>query len=222
MINQIFHVMSLHLGSYYFLSVRFRNMNFGQKHYNVKRHIMPICTVMRDVNLDLLWSCLPHFSNLKLLFSPLAIKSILWAYTSRLCKSCFWLNFPPLVLAFIDYSCLNQLLLYWFFILITLFFYYAIFYYALFLLCYFSWHSKEEVFLSHCLFILLYHMNQCILINFDSMFRWKFDNIKHFGLAAQWCLTLCHPVDYSLPVRDFPGRNTGVACHFFSSLVLTS
>lgn len=66
------------------------------------------------------------------------------------------LNFHPLVLAFIDYSCLNQLLLYWFFILIMLFFYYAIFYYALFLLCYFSWHSKEEVFLSHCLFILLY------------------------------------------------------------------
>lgn len=100
-------------------------------------------------------TCL-HFSNLKLLFSPLAIKSILWAYTWRLCKSCFSLNFHPLVLAFIDYSCLNQLLLYWFFILIMLFFYYAIFYYALFLLCYFSWHSKEEVFLSHCLFILLY------------------------------------------------------------------
>ena len=36
-------------------------------------------------------------------------------------------------------------------------------------------------------------------------------------LLAQWCLTLCDPVDYSPPgssVRaDSPGKNTGVGCH---------
>ena len=36
-------------------------------------------------------------------------------------------------------------------------------------------------------------------------------------LVAQWCLTLCDPMDYSLPCssvhRDSPGQNTGVGCH---------
>ena len=37
-------------------------------------------------------------------------------------------------------------------------------------------------------------------------------------LVAQSCLTLCDPMDCSLPgssvLRDFPGKNTGVDCHF--------
>ena len=36
-------------------------------------------------------------------------------------------------------------------------------------------------------------------------------------LVAQSCLTLCDPMDCSLPgssvLRDFPGKNTGVGCH---------
>ena len=36
--------------------------------------------------------------------------------------------------------------------------------------------------------------------------------------AAQLCLTLCNPMDYSPPGLlcpwDFPGKNTGVGCHF--------
>ena len=36
-------------------------------------------------------------------------------------------------------------------------------------------------------------------------------------LVAQSCLTLCNPMDYSLPAssvhRDYPGKNTGVGCH---------
>ena len=35
--------------------------------------------------------------------------------------------------------------------------------------------------------------------------------------VAQWCPTLCDPMDYSLPGpsvhRDSPGKNTGVGCH---------
>ena len=38
-------------------------------------------------------------------------------------------------------------------------------------------------------------------------------------LVAQSCLTLCDPMDYSLPGSsvhgDFPGKNTGVDCHAF-------
>ena len=36
-------------------------------------------------------------------------------------------------------------------------------------------------------------------------------------LVAQSCLTLCDPMDFSLPGSsvhgDFPGKNTGVGCH---------
>ena len=36
--------------------------------------------------------------------------------------------------------------------------------------------------------------------------------------AAQLCLTLCDPMDYSPPGSSvhgiFPGENTGVGCHF--------
>ena len=36
-------------------------------------------------------------------------------------------------------------------------------------------------------------------------------------LVAQLCLTLCDPMDCSLPSssvhEDFPGKNTGVGCH---------
>ena len=32
--------------------------------------------------------------------------------------------------------------------------------------------------------------------------------------VAQWCLTLCDPVEYSLHPRDSPGKNTGMGCHF--------
>ena len=39
-------------------------------------------------------------------------------------------------------------------------------------------------------------------------------------LVTQSCLTLCNPMDCSLPGtsvhRDSPGKNTGVACHAFS------
>ena len=35
--------------------------------------------------------------------------------------------------------------------------------------------------------------------------------------VAQWCLTLCNPMDSSLhqapPPWDFQGKNTGVGCH---------
>ena len=38
------------------------------------------------------------------------------------------------------------------------------------------------------------------------------------GLAAQSCLTLCSPMDCNPPGfsvhGDFPGKNTGVGCHF--------
>ena len=37
-------------------------------------------------------------------------------------------------------------------------------------------------------------------------------------MYAQLCLTLCDPMDYSLPVSSvhgiFPGKNTRVGCHF--------
>ena len=40
------------------------------------------------------------------------------------------------------------------------------------------------------------------------------------SLVIQLCLTLCGPLDYSLPGSscpwDFPGKNTGVGCHFLS------
>ena len=36
--------------------------------------------------------------------------------------------------------------------------------------------------------------------------------------VAQWCLTLCDPMDYSTPGSSVhgisPGKNTGVSCHF--------
>ena len=36
-------------------------------------------------------------------------------------------------------------------------------------------------------------------------------------LVAQWCLTLCNPMDRSLPGSSVhggsPGKNTGVGCH---------
>ena len=38
------------------------------------------------------------------------------------------------------------------------------------------------------------------------------------GLCAQSCLTLCDPMDCSLQGSypwNFPGKNTGVGCHFF-------
>ena len=37
-------------------------------------------------------------------------------------------------------------------------------------------------------------------------------------VVTQSCLTLCYPVDYSLPGSspwDSPGKNTGLGCHFF-------
>ena len=38
-------------------------------------------------------------------------------------------------------------------------------------------------------------------------------------LVAQSCLTLCDPMDYSLPGLsvhgDSPGKNTGMSCHSF-------
>ena len=48
-----------------------------------------------------------------------------------------------------------------------------------------------------------------------------------FVLVAQSCLTLCGPMDCSLPgssvPRDFPGKNTGVGCHFLlQGIFLTS
>ena len=57
-----------------------------------------------------------------------------------------------------------------------------------------------------------------------SLFPLWFDPHCHFwknwsaSEVAQWCLTLCKPMDCS-PTRllrpwDFPGKNTGVGCHF--------
>ena len=41
--------------------------------------------------------------------------------------------------------------------------------------------------------------------------------MKNESEVAQSCLTLCDPTDCSLPVLhpwDFPGKSTGVGCHF--------
>ena len=41
--------------------------------------------------------------------------------------------------------------------------------------------------------------------------------VINLGLVAQLCLTLCDPMDCSLPgfsaLRDLPGKNPGVGCH---------
>ena len=43
--------------------------------------------------------------------------------------------------------------------------------------------------------------------------------LAYVCLVAQLCLTLCDPMDCSLPCssvhEDSPGKNTGVGCHFF-------
>ena len=44
-------------------------------------------------------------------------------------------------------------------------------------------------------------------------------NVKGKVLVTQSCPTLCDPMDWMKPVRlfcpwDFPGKNTGVGCHF--------
>ena len=33
-------------------------------------------------------------------------------------------------------------------------------------------------------------------------------------VCAQSCLTLCNPMDRRAPLWNFPGKNTGVGCHF--------
>ena len=41
-------------------------------------------------------------------------------------------------------------------------------------------------------------------------------NTYSIVLVAQLCLTLCDPMDYSLPgssVHGFPSKNTGMGCH---------
>ena len=49
----------------------------------------------------------------------------------------------------------------------------------------------------------------------------KLSNVKKVKvLAAQLCLTLCDPIDCSLPgfcLWDSPGKNTGVGCILFST-----
>ena len=52
----------------------------------------------------------------------------------------------------------------------------------------------------------------------DVYFR-KYVNLKfQFSSVTQSCLTICHPMDCSLPgffcPWDFPGKNAGVDCHF--------
>ena len=47
----------------------------------------------------------------------------------------------------------------------------------------------------------------------------KFEQNPLLCIRAQSCPTLCHPMDWLLPDRllcpwDFPGKNTGVGCHF--------
>ena len=40
--------------------------------------------------------------------------------------------------------------------------------------------------------------------------------VKSESEVAQWCLTLCDPMDHNLPGScqwDFPGESTGVECH---------
>ena len=43
-----------------------------------------------------------------------------------------------------------------------------------------------------------------------------------YCLVAQSCLTLCDPMDCSPPGSpwDFPGKNTGVGCHFLLQITL--
>ena len=51
-----------------------------------------------------------------------------------------------------------------------------------------------------------------VYINIDTSI------IPDYAKSLQSCLTLCDPMDYSLPGSsypwDFPGKNTGVGCHF--------
>ena len=50
----------------------------------------------------------------------------------------------------------------------------------------------------------------------SAKLRWIFTDAYS---VAKMCPILCDPIDYSLPVSsahvwDFPGRKTGVGCHF--------
>ena len=53
-----------------------------------------------------------------------------------------------------------------------------------------------------------------LIFNFLS---WQKNPFSNLGLVAQSCLTLCDPMDYTLPGssvhRNSPGKNTGVDCH---------
>ena len=53
----------------------------------------------------------------------------------------------------------------------------------------------------------------------SNMEKWKFQSIMHYeSEVAQSCPTLYDPTDCSLPGSihpwDFPGKSTGVGCHF--------
>ena len=56
--------------------------------------------------------------------------------------------------------------------------------------------------------------NSSVMVS--AKIRWIF--MEAYSVVKM-CLILCNPMDYSLPVSsahvwDFPGRNTGVGCHF--------
>ena len=64
----------------------------------------------------------------------------------------------------------------------------------------------------------------CLTPNFSPSLEWA-ASIHSMKMASEWvsevthmCLTLCDPMDYSLTrflhPWDFPGKNTGVGCHF--------
>ena len=51
----------------------------------------------------------------------------------------------------------------------------------------------------------------------SDFLSWQKNPFSNLGLVAQSCLTLCDPMDYTLPGssvhRNSPGKNTGVDCH---------
>ena len=60
--------------------------------------------------------------------------------------------------------------------------------------------------------------NMCDLFDLCKIDNPTLTVCPFFKIVAQSCLTLCDPMDYSLPGSSvhgiFPGKNTGVDCHF--------
>ena len=68
-----------------------------------------------------------------------------------------------------------------------------------------------DVYICVCVYMYIYICVYVYIWSYVFMF------IAVLCLVAQLCLTLCNPMDYSLPGSsvhgDFPTRNTGMGCH---------